>query len=646
MAADPKNTHCKWCAAINCTNSKNRRPELAFFRFPKDPERCMQWVINARRKDLERKHPEQLYQTTRLCSEHFEPCWFSTTATRRLQLKKNAIPTKFDTPKPPPKLTPSRPPICKTKEIGFSSALASGITNGADSHFIMSREFPRSGPSSQGVSYEDSEMSSSSIHSSSSSVPRAVHPTTRNFPATSEEGDIIFTHPEDIKPKVECLVGKISVVGEESLSNVREDIEMVDMVEDIQYDIKTSPPREGFSAASGAAESEPGSSSTVSPPHGASGDASSSRPEQFLDVSSLTEEVLLQHRPSDVFCAGVTGLFFKSLPNRMKSLLGARCAHGELPHERVTVLLATNLEGSEKLPLLCVGSPDNGQYLRHVAFGPVDYKSNLKSWITKEMFTHWLWKLDAHFESQGRNVALLVNNYFDTFEGLELRAIHLILLPINESLRSSIQPCDHGIIRQFKLLFRCNLLQQYVAHLEHSRKTTCTTATGTDPPKFEWNFPEALYAMRQSWAQVESSVIWDAFDSAGLSAPQLANQQPQARDAEEYYEKLMTRLNSLLARRIPPVAYLSLDAELAIKRLPSVRRSCIQYFPLPHQSVADPSLADVKKALSVIRRFAERNFSNKSEVRSVYDSVDSLSDLMDNNILREPRQTSIVEYFK
>ncbi|XP_005111618.1 uncharacterized protein LOC101864036 isoform X4 [Aplysia californica] len=530
--------------------------------------------------------------------------------------------------------------------FSLHSIVSSPVSMCADSHFIMSREFPRSGPSSQGVSYEDSEMSSSSIHSSSSSVPRAVHPTTRNFPATSEEGDIIFTHPEDIKPKVECLVGKISVVGEESLSNVREDIEMVDMVEDIQYDIKTSPPREGFSAASGAAESEPGSSSTVSPPHGASGDASSSRPEQFLDVSSLTEEVLLQHRPSDVFCAGVTGLFFKSLPNRMKSLLGARCAHGELPHERVTVLLATNLEGSEKLPLLCVGSPDNGQYLRHVAFGPVDYKSNLKSWITKEMFTHWLWKLDAHFESQGRNVALLVNNYFDTFEGLELRAIHLILLPINESLRSSIQPCDHGIIRQFKLLFRCNLLQQYVAHLEHSRKTTCTTATGTDPPKFEWNFPEALYAMRQSWAQVESSVIWDAFDSAGLSAPQLANQQPQARDAEEYYEKLMTRLNSLLARRIPPVAYLSLDAELAIKRLPSVRRSCIQYFPLPHQSVADPSLADVKKALSVIRRFAERNFSNKSEVRSVYDSVDSLSDLMDNNILREPRQTSIVEYFK
>ncbi|GFO29162.1 52 kda repressor of the inhibitor of the protein kinase [Plakobranchus ocellatus] len=47
-----KNTHCKWCSAYGCSNSKNKRPELSFLRFPSDPDRCKKWVVNTRRADL------------------------------------------------------------------------------------------------------------------------------------------------------------------------------------------------------------------------------------------------------------------------------------------------------------------------------------------------------------------------------------------------------------------------------------------------------------------------------------------------------------------------------------------------------------------------------------------------------------------
>ena len=37
--ATKNSTACQWCAAVNCSNSRLKNPELSFFRFPKDPER-------------------------------------------------------------------------------------------------------------------------------------------------------------------------------------------------------------------------------------------------------------------------------------------------------------------------------------------------------------------------------------------------------------------------------------------------------------------------------------------------------------------------------------------------------------------------------------------------------------------------------
>ncbi|GFS16522.1 protein-kinase, interferon-inducible double stranded RNA-dependent inhibitor, repressor of (P58 repressor) b [Elysia marginata] len=109
MAASTS-THCRWCSAVNCSNSKNKRPDLSFFRFPAEHELCKVWVINTRRADLEEKSFEHLHKNNYLCAEHFEPCCFSKTATSRARLINGAVPTIFNVPNPPPKLTPSQPP--------------------------------------------------------------------------------------------------------------------------------------------------------------------------------------------------------------------------------------------------------------------------------------------------------------------------------------------------------------------------------------------------------------------------------------------------------------------------------------------------------------------------------------------------------
>ena len=95
-----------YCAAINCHNSRGNCT-LSMFGFPKDEERCKKWVQHVRRDDL-RHTPLNKLCHFKLCSNHFEDSQFMNRNTKS-KLIWNAVPTLFDVPNPPAKITPSRP---------------------------------------------------------------------------------------------------------------------------------------------------------------------------------------------------------------------------------------------------------------------------------------------------------------------------------------------------------------------------------------------------------------------------------------------------------------------------------------------------------------------------------------------------------
>ncbi|KAI5614329.1 THAP domain containing 12a [Silurus asotus] len=86
-----------FCAALHCSRMSSHSV-LAFFRFPRDPERCKKWVENCSRSDLRDKTPEHLNKYHRLCARHFEPDLILKTSPFRTVLKDTAIPTIFDHP--------------------------------------------------------------------------------------------------------------------------------------------------------------------------------------------------------------------------------------------------------------------------------------------------------------------------------------------------------------------------------------------------------------------------------------------------------------------------------------------------------------------------------------------------------------------
>ena len=88
-----------FCAAINCGN--NSKSKVSTFKFPEDPKLRKEWLIKMKRESFEpTKH-------SRICADHFTADCFqqnlairsylgSTFKPRRLNLKKDAVPTIFN----------------------------------------------------------------------------------------------------------------------------------------------------------------------------------------------------------------------------------------------------------------------------------------------------------------------------------------------------------------------------------------------------------------------------------------------------------------------------------------------------------------------------------------------------------------------
>ena len=65
--------------------------------------------------------------------------------------------------------------------------------------------------------------------------------------------------------------------------------------------------------------------------------------------------IIDSYDPNDVYNADETGLFFKALPNRSLVTAKDTCKGGKRSKERFTVLLCTNMTGTNKLQPLLIG---------------------------------------------------------------------------------------------------------------------------------------------------------------------------------------------------------------------------------------------------------------------------------------------------
>ncbi|XP_065149841.1 uncharacterized protein [Paramisgurnus dabryanus] len=130
------------CSAIHCKNYQCNNSDVAFHRFPKEPDRCAKWVQNLRNASLMGMSSQRLNTNYRVCSAHFDASQFKRSCDVHAGLKWNAVPTVVSAPDPPApldlKLKRKRPKKCqelpsKKRTKSFIVDLPNAVSSTADS---------------------------------------------------------------------------------------------------------------------------------------------------------------------------------------------------------------------------------------------------------------------------------------------------------------------------------------------------------------------------------------------------------------------------------------------------------------------------------------------------------------------------------
>ncbi|CAB3246373.1 unnamed protein product [Arctia plantaginis] len=211
-----------------------------------------------------------------------------------------------------------------------------------------------------------------------------------------------------------------------------------------------------------------------------------------------------QFSDDEIFNADETGLFYKLMPDKTLKFKGENCSGGKLSKDRITVMVAANMSGTEKKKLLIIGKSQKPRCFKVVKSLPVDYANNRKAWITSELFEKWLRDWDRNFVKKKKKILLLVDNCPAHPNVTDLKSITLAFLPPNTT--SVLQPMDQGIIRSLKMNFRKNLVLKMINCLDANENHSSTKVTVLD----------AILMVNDAWNKISRSTIHNCFKHAGF----------------------------------------------------------------------------------------------------------------------------------
>lgn len=229
-------------------------------------------------------------------------------------------------------------------------------------------------------------------------------------------------------------------------------------------------------------------------------------------LETILPNLLERYSPDDIYNVDETGLFYRLLPDRTYALKGETCHGGKNSKERISLLLGSNMTGTDKLKPLVIGRAAKPRCFKGVQVEslPVYYKANAKAWMTSEIFNQWLSSWNRKL--QNHKVLLFIDNCPAHNLVGQYSNIEVHFLPPNTT--SVIQPMDQGIIKSFKAQYRRRLVHKYLAAVEKNTQIKDITI----------NVKEAIDMAFQAWQKVTSTTIANCFKKAGFIKPQQAEE--------------------------------------------------------------------------------------------------------------------------
>ena len=163
----------------------------------------------------------------------------------------------------------------------------------------------------------------------------------------------------------------------------------------------------------------------------------------------------------------------------------------------------------EKLQLLVIGKLAKPRCFCDMILGtlPVTYRANHRAWMTSELFTDWLNKVNNMMILQKCKMLMFVDSC-STHSTIELTIMKLKFFPPNTT--SHLQPCDAGITQTLKAHYRCHLLH-------HILQSVSEVANASELAK-KVNILDVLLWARLAWEQVTPKTIQKCFTHCGFGS--------------------------------------------------------------------------------------------------------------------------------
>ncbi|KAJ1520378.1 hypothetical protein ONE63_003513 [Megalurothrips usitatus] len=226
-------------------------------------------------------------------------------------------------------------------------------------------------------------------------------------------------------------------------------------------------------------------------------------------VEAWTQTVLPAHLKGyalkDIFNADEFAVFINLLPDKSMVAPGEDTHGGKQSKARVTCLIGSNADGSEKLTPLIIGKSKKPRCFANIRTLPCTYANQRNAWMDSAIFETWLRKLDGKMRVEKRKILLFIDNCPAHPVVNGLTNIKLIFLPKNTT--SKLQPMDQGIIKNIKHYYRTRLVHRLINFIgrPNVQKKDCYI-----------NLFQAMHFLQWSWSQVTQETISNCFRRAGF----------------------------------------------------------------------------------------------------------------------------------
>ncbi|XP_063612602.1 tigger transposable element-derived protein 4-like isoform X1 [Penaeus indicus] len=225
-------------------------------------------------------------------------------------------------------------------------------------------------------------------------------------------------------------------------------------------------------------------------------------------TGQVLPSALMEYEANDVFHADEIGLLYRVMPNKTSIFKGDRCAGGSKSKHRVTVLMCTNMTGTEKFPLLVIGKHPKPKCFKNVKSLPVQYLANPKAWMTTESFTAWLHDLDSWFVQQNRKVLLILPNLPIHPKSPKLNAVRVLTSPT-----TFIGPCKLGVSHSLKRNYRRAVLESLLNYMDEENLKKKKKPKQT---QMRLNLLSCLHLLAAAWHAVTDVTINNSFQRSGI----------------------------------------------------------------------------------------------------------------------------------